>query len=102
MLTAVFVAALLQSAAINIQRDAYIACLKQAAQTATSQKMLPDAFEAFARLNCTTVESSFKGALVAFDLKNKVPRKQAASDAQVQADDFVISIADRYKATAPK
>ncbi len=103
MMTAVFVAALLQSAAINSQRDAFLACLKSGMQTANSQKMPAASFEAFLRQNCAAVETSFQASLIAFDVKNKVPRKQAAADAKLQVDDFVASSVERYEImTTPK
>lgn len=97
MITAVFVAALLQSAAINSQRDAFLACLKTNFEAAKTQKMPPASFEAFLRQNCAAVEASFAASLIAFDLKNKVPRKQAAADAKLQVDDFVGSSVERYE-----
>ncbi|HUE79041.1 MAG TPA: hypothetical protein VMN38_05370 [Sphingomicrobium sp.] len=100
MLTAVVLAALFQSAAINSQRDSYIDCLNQAVDSAKTQKMPAEALEAHLRLTCASVEASFEKVLIAFDLKNKVPRKQAAADAQVQVDDFVTSKVDRYRMLA--
>jgi hypothetical protein len=97
MITAVLLAALLQSAAINSQRDGFLNCLKTGLKTAEAQKMPADGVEAFLRQTCAPKESSFKDSLIAFDLKNKVPRKQAASDAQVQVDDFVTNLVERYK-----
>ena len=103
MISAVLVAALLQSAAINSQRDSYIACLKSGLETAKTQKMAASAYEAFLRQNCAEAEAKFEASLIAFDLKNKVPRKQAASDAQLQVDDFVTSSVERYTImTTPK
>src|SRR5829696_8991595 len=103
MITAVIIAALIQSAAINSQRDNYLACLKAGVETAKAQKMPADGFEAFLRQNCATIEGTFEAALIGFDVKNKVPRKQAASDAQLQVDDFVTSSVERYKLmTTPK
>lgn len=97
MITAVFIAALLQSAAINSQRDAYLACLKSGIGTANAQKMPAASVEAFLRQNCAAVEATFQASLIAFDLKNKVPRKQAAADAKLQVDDFVASSVERYE-----
>jgi len=98
MFSAMLIAALVQSAAINTQRDKFITCLEGAATTAKSQKMPAEAFEPHLRQSCAAAESSFKASLVAFDMKNKVARKQATADAQLQADDFVISAVDNYKA----
>lgn len=102
MITAILVAALMQSAAINGQRDKYIACLKQGAESAKTQKLAGDAIEAHLRTSCASVESSFKSSLIAFDVKNSVPRKQAAADAQLQVDDFVVNFSEKYKVLAAK
>jgi hypothetical protein len=98
MITAFLAAALVQSAAIDSQRDKFIACLEAAARGAKAQSTPADAIEAHLRGSCATVEESFKAALVAFDVKNKVGRKQAAADAQLQADEFVTGSVDQYKA----
>lgn len=97
MISAVVIAALVQSAAINRQRDEYVACLKEGLAQAQAQKMPADVYEPYLRQNCAAVEAKFEASLIAFDLKNKVPRKQAASDAQLQVDDFVLTSVERYK-----
>ena len=97
MISAMLVAALLQSAAINSQRDKFISCLEAAAATAKTQKMTVEAIEPHLRQTCAAAETSFKSALIAFDVKNKVGRKQATADAQLQADDFVTSSVEGYK-----
>jgi cobalamin biosynthesis protein CobT len=102
MITAVIIAALIQSAAINSQRDNYLACLDKAFADAKAAKMPAEALDAHLRTTCAAIETTFEGALIAFDVKNKVPRKQAAADAQVQVDDFVTSLVDRYRALAAR
>jgi len=102
MITAVIVAALIQSAAINSQRDNYLACLDKAFADAKTQKMPAEALDVHLRTSCASIETGFEGALVAFDMKNKVARKQAAADAQVQVDDFVTSLVERYRALAAR
>ena len=97
MITAIFLAAFLQSAAINSQRDAYLACLKTNFATANTQKMPIASFEPFLRQNCAAIETTFEASLIAFDVKNKVPRKQATADAKVQVNDFVSSSVERYE-----
>ena len=97
MITALLIAVLVQSAAINSQRDKFIACLDGAAQGATARKMPVGEIEPHLRQICAASEDSFKSSLVAFDMKNKVGRKQAVADAQLQADEFVAGSVDRYK-----
>ena len=101
MISAILAAALVQSAAINSQRDKYISCLDAAEASAKAQKMPVDAFEAHLRQTCAAAETSFKASLIAFDMKNKVARKQATADAQLQADDFVVGSVYRYKKAMP-
>jgi hypothetical protein len=98
MFSVMLIAALVQSAAINNQRDKFISCLEGAAAVAKGQKMPAEAFEPHLRQTCAAAEASFKASLIAFDLKNKVARKQATADAQLQADDFLISAVENYKA----
>src|SRR5829696_2765145 len=103
MITAILLAAFWQSAAINTQRDNYLACLKSGLESAKTQKMPADAYEAYLRQNCAALEAKFEASLIAFDVKNKVSRKQAASDAQLQVDDFIGTSVERYKLmTTPK
>ncbi len=97
MIIAVLIAALVQSAAINSQRDNFISCLERATESAKAQKMTADALEPHLRASCASVEESFKAALIAFDVKNKIARKQAATDAKLQADDFVSSSVGQFK-----
>lgn len=97
MISAIVIAALLQTAAINSQRDKFISCLKATEASAKAQKMAPDALGPHLRQTCAAAEASFKAALIAFDLKNKVARKQAAADATLQIDDFISGTVEHYK-----
>lgn len=100
--TAVILAALVQSAAINSQRDNYESCLTKTFESAKAQKLPAEALDAHLRQACASIEASFEGALIAFDLKNKVPRKQAAADAQLQVNDLVDNLVERYRALAAR
>jgi len=97
MISAILIAAVLQTAAINGQRDKFIACLEATEASAKAQKMAPEALEPHLRQTCAAAEASFKAALIAFDLKNKVARKQAAADADLQIGDFISGTVELYK-----
>lgn len=97
MISAILVAALVQTAAINSQRDKFISCLEGAEASAKAQKMAPEALEPHLRQTCAAQEASFTASLIAFDLKNKVARKQAAADAKLQIDDFVSGTVEHYR-----
>jgi hypothetical protein len=77
--------------------DALRACLKQAKEKATSEKVAGDAFEAYARAACSGQLTTLKNALIGFSLKNGMARKAAASDADMTIDDYVASTVDNYK-----
>lgn len=100
MMTAVIVAGLLQSAAINNKRDAFISCLEEQVSAAKAQNVAGEMFETHARQSCGSRADAMKAELIAFDVKNKVPRKQALEDAQVQIDDFLSTSVSRYKKAA--
>ena len=98
MLASAIVAAAFQSAAADGARTALRTCIKQASVDAKGQKVASDGFTTFVRQKCATQESSFKSAIWAFDSKNKVPKKQSESDAELQVEDFVAVAADKYTA----
>jgi len=98
MISTLLIAVLVQSAAMTAQRQEFVGCLRTAVASAKAEKITGDAFDAYVRQKCAPVEQSFTAAMLAFDAKNKVPRKQAASDAKVQIDDYVATAVDRYKA----
>ena len=100
MITPILIAALLQTAAINSQRDKFLSCLDRGTTSAQAQKMPADAVEAHLRQTCAAAEASLEGSLIAFDVKNKVARKQAAADARLQTSDFLSSSVARYKPAA--
>ncbi|HVL79883.1 MAG TPA: hypothetical protein VM346_11445 [Sphingomicrobium sp.] len=84
-------------AAVNASRDAFSKCLRDAAQQAKTSSIKADAFPEFALQQCAAAGSRFKSALVTLDVANKVPRKQAEEDAQVQIDDYVAGSAESYQ-----
>lgn len=98
VLASAIYAASFQSAATNGARDAFRTCIKDAAEQAKQQKVSPDGFPAFVGQQCTAQAAKFKSALWAFDSKNKVPRSQSEEDADLQLEDVVLSIKDRYEA----
>jgi hypothetical protein len=88
---------LFMQGAINAPRQALMECLKRASLTAAAQNVAADQYGAFATQQCTAAAASFKNALIAFDTKNGVKRAQAASDAQLQVDDYVAMSAEKYE-----
>ena len=94
--TAVYAAAF-QSAAADSSRKAFTACLREAVDKGKSEKVAAPGFDAYVRAQCTPVSAKFRDAMVSFDLKNKVPRKQATSDAESQISDYYSETGERYK-----
>lgn len=84
-------------AAINAPRDAFRACLTKAGAQARTEKVAPDAYEAFIRNACTGQMTSLKTALIGFEVKNGTSRKSATDDADMTIDDYVGSSVDNYK-----
>ncbi len=90
----------LQNAAANNSRDQLMSCLDETVTKGKTASIAADAFVGFARGQCGAPATSLKSALVAFDVKNKISRKQAEADAESQIDEFVTMTSERYAAQA--
>ena len=84
-------------ASINAPREAFRSCLKQASTKASSDKVAADGYEAYVRNACGGELGSFKGAVVKFDMGNKMSKKASDDDADSMIADFVGSALDNYK-----
>jgi hypothetical protein len=94
--TAVYLAAM-QSAAADSSRKAFTACLRAAVEKGKAEKVAPTGFDAYARVQCAPLSSRFVDIMVSFDVKNKVSRKRATSDAESQITDYYTETGERYK-----
>jgi hypothetical protein len=83
-------------ASINAPRDAFRACLKEASAKASNEKVAADAYETYVRAACSGQIGSLKSATVSFDMKNKMSKKDASSDADAMVADLVGSALDHY------
>lgn len=92
-------------ASINAPREAFRSCLKEASTKAAGEKVAADGYEAYIRNACSGELGSFKGAVVKFDMGNKMSKKAASDDAEAMVSDFVGSALEHYKylldSTAP-
>lgn len=77
--------------------SAFRSCLHSASAKATSEKVGSDAIEAYLRNACTAQLGTLKDALVAFRVKNGMPKKAAPADADMTIDDYVGTSVDNYK-----
>lgn len=97
MIASAVYAAAFQSAAADSSRKVFTACLREAVEKGKAEKVAADAFDAYVRTHCTAKSASFRDAMVSFDVKNKVPRRQATSDAESQISDYYAETGERYK-----
>lgn len=93
--TAVTLAAL--QATINVPRDAFRACMREASTSAKSENVKGDDFEAYMRGKCSVQLGSLRSAITAFNLKNGMAKKAAASDADLTIEDYVASPVEHYR-----
>ncbi|MES2137784.1 MAG: hypothetical protein V4502_12085 [Pseudomonadota bacterium] len=77
--------------------DAFRTCLRGATAKATNEKVAASNIEAYLRNACSGEMSALKSAVVAFRVKNGMPRKAALSDADMTVDDYVASPVDNYQ-----
>jgi hypothetical protein len=84
-------------ASINAPREAFRSCLKENSAKAVDAKVTADAYDAYIRNACSGQLSSFKGAVVKFDMGNKMSKKASDDDANSMVADFMSSALDHYK-----
>jgi hypothetical protein len=93
--SAVFLTA--SQAVINGPREAFRTCLKEATSKASNDKVTADGFETYVRTNCGAQLGAFKGAVIKFDMGNKMSKKASDDDADSMIADFMGSALDNYK-----
>jgi len=93
--SAIFLTA--SQAVINGPRDAFKTCLKEASSKAASDKVTADGYAAYVRNACGSQVGAFKGAVVKFDMGNKMSRNASDQDADQMISDFVDSALENYK-----
>ena len=84
-------------AVINGPRDAFKSCLKEASGKAANEKVAADAYQGYIRSACAPQLGAFKGAVIKFDMGNKMSRKASDEDADSMIADFMGSALDNYK-----
>jgi hypothetical protein len=84
-------------AVINGPRNAFKSCLKEASARAANEKVTADAYEKYIRNACSAQLASFKGAVIKFDMGNKMSRAASDDDADMMIADFVGSALENYK-----
>lgn len=77
-------------------RKNYAACLSAFMKKSLTEKMEPAAFGEALRPACSAQESSFKKSLIDFDAP-RFGRKQAEADAEMQVEDYLLNIQDKYE-----
>ena len=93
--TAVSLTAL--QATINVPREAFRTCMREATSAARSENVKGDDFEAYMRTKCSVQIGSLRSAIQAFNMKNGMAKKAAASDADLTIEDYVASPVEKYK-----
>ena len=89
-------------AGIDMPRKTYVACLRNAFETALSQHVPVPDYGAFAIKTCESPANSLKSSLIGFDVKNGIRRTQASADAQAQVDDYIANSSEKYESKVGK
>ena len=97
MITIVIAAAMVMQGGSADPRSAYVACLKNAVNSAKTSNVGVDGFKDYVRTTCASVEDGFKSKLVSFNVKNGMSKKAAADDAQIQLEDYVYTYEEKYR-----
>lgn len=83
-------------AGIDMPRKNFVACLRQAFDTALTQRVAVPEYGAFANKTCEGQANSLMSGLVGFDVKNGIRRTQASADAKAQVDDYIAMSSEKY------
>ncbi|HEX6218419.1 MAG TPA: hypothetical protein VFZ35_04015 [Sphingomicrobium sp.] len=97
VMSSVLMLAAVQSAAVNSARDGLRNCLRDAIPQAKAANIAKDGFQDFARARCADQATSFTAAVWAFDVKNKVSKKQSNADAELQIEDFLFTADEKFQ-----
>ena len=89
--------AVVQNAAANSARTALTACLKSVVEQAVKDNIALDALTPRMKETCSAPAGKLKAALVAFDAKNGISRRQAAADADLQLEDYYAVEEERFE-----
>ena len=84
-------------AGIDLPRKNFVACLRQAFDTALTQRVAVPDYGAFLNKTCEGQANNLMSGLVGFDVKNGIRRTQAAADAKAQVDDYVAMSSEKYE-----
>ena len=76
----------------------FLVCLRQAKTDASSQKVAPDGFVAFARVRCAGVEAPYRTSIINADVQHGMSRTEAASDAASLVKSYYDERLDDYTA----
>lgn len=75
----------------------FLECLHQVDADARSQKVAPDAFDAFAKQRCASVQGAYQASLVTEDVSHGMSHKEAVSDAASIIDSYYSERHDNYQ-----
>jgi hypothetical protein len=84
-------------AAMSSSRQALVACLKDASSTAKPGEVTLETFPAFAKTHCAAQVAALQDAMVSFDMKNGIKRKDAVEGADLAIDDYVASAKENFE-----
>ena len=82
---------------INAPRDAFKTCLKEATNKGPNDHITGDGFEAYVKSTCGAQLGALKGAVVKFDMGNKMSHAASVEDADAMVEDFMGSAVDNYR-----
>ena len=97
MILMIVAAAMAMQSGSGDARTAYRNCLESAVVSAKSANVGIDGFKAYAQKTCAAVEDGFKSRLVSFNVKNGMSKKTAAEDADLQLEDYMYTVEEKYR-----
>lgn len=87
-------------ASLNSPRQAYVSCLRSFEAAKRTTQMTVDAYAAEAKSACAGERDSYRSAMVAYDTAMGAKKAEAASNADLDIEDYVMGSVERYRDVA--
>ncbi len=97
LITSLFIAAMIQSPAVDTTRAAFTKCLRDDMKKSLEAKVEEVEYEMTLKANCSTERDAFRKAVIALGRSGGDSVTVATEDADMQIEDYHANFTDKFK-----
>ena len=97
LITSLFIAAMIQSPAVDTTRAAFTKCLRDDMKKSLEAKVEEAEYELALKSNCSKERDAFRAAVIALGRSGGDSEKTASEDADMQIEDYHANFTDKFK-----